>query len=66
MNVDKITEQTIQKTNCDWIIAQANELKALLQYDKSTILLNKNRALISIETAKNSLEEIRLYIDELI
>lgn len=58
----EITEKATQKANCDWIKAQVNELKALLQYDDSTVRLNKQRVLSGIETAIQSLEEIRLYI----
>lgn len=65
MNAMDITDRTIQKTHCDWVKAQANELKALLKYDDTTFLLNKQRALSGIETAMQSLEELRLYINEL-
>lgn len=54
-----------QKAHCDWIKEQAVELKALLQYDNKTVILNKQRALSGIETAIQSLEEIRSYINEL-
>lgn len=60
-----ITERTIQKAHCDWIKAQASEIKALLKYDDKTVLLNKQRALSGIETAMQSLEELRLYINEM-
>lgn len=60
-----ITERTIQKANCDWIKAQASEIKALLKYDDKTVLLNKQRALSGIETAMQSLQELKSYINEL-
>lgn len=62
MKTVEITEKATQKAHCDWIKAQVNELKALLQYDDSTIRLNKQRVLSGIETSIQSLEEIRLYI----
>lgn len=65
MKAIEITEKATQKAHCDWIKAQVNELKALLQYDDSTVRLNKQRVLIDIETAMQSLEEIRLYINGL-
>lgn len=65
MQVEEMTERKIQKAHCDWIKVQASELKALLQYDDTTVLLNKQRALSGIETAIQSLEEVRLYINEL-
>lgn len=55
----------MQKEHCDWIKAQAVELKALLKYDNETVILNKQGALSGIETAIQSLEEIRSYINEL-
>lgn len=65
MKAKNISEKTIQKAHCDWIKEQAVELKALLQYDNETVILNKQRALSGIETAIQSLEKIRLYINEL-
>lgn len=65
MKVKDVSEKTMQKAHCDWIKAQAVELKALLQYDSKTVMLNKQRALSGIETAIQSLEEIRSYINEL-
>lgn len=57
MKATDITEKTIQKAH--------NELKALLQYDDKTVLLNKQRALSGIETAIQPLEELKLYINKL-
>lgn len=63
MKATEIHEVTIQKTNCDWIVEQAKELKALFSYDsKSMIKLNKTRALADIEQIRKSLEELELYI----
>lgn len=60
----EITENTIQKANCDWIIKQAKELKALLAYDsEQVIVLNKVRALSAIDTAMSSLRELQAYIE---
>ena len=53
-----------QRKNCDWVVEQANEIKALLAYNsKSMIALNKVRALAAIDTAMQSLAEIRAYIE---
>lgn len=65
MKAIDITEKTIHKAHCDWIRQQANKVKALLQYDDKTIVLNKQIALSSIDTAMNSLEELKLYINQL-
>lgn len=65
LKAKNISEKTIQNAHCDWIKAQAIELKALLQYDDITVILNKQRALSGIETAMQSLEEIRSYIKDL-
>ena len=65
MNATDVPEKAIQKTHCDWVKVQVDEIKALLQHDDKTILLNKQRALSDIETSINSLEEIQLYINEL-
>ena len=61
-----ITERAINKTHCDWIIQQAEELKALFSYESDRMIdLNKTRALSAIDTAMDSLRELRLYlIDE--
>ena len=54
----------LQKLNCNWVDAQVNELKALLSYNsESMVARNKVRALSSIDTAMQSLSEIRAYIE---
>lgn len=65
MKAEQITEKTIQKAHCDWIKAQAEEIKALLQYNDNTIQENKQRALSGIETAIASLKELQVYINEI-
>lgn len=63
MKATEVNDVVIQKTHCDYIVEQAEELKALLSYNsKSMIELNKTRALADIETIKNSLAELELYI----
>lgn len=60
----EIKENTIQKANCDWVISQAKELKALLAYDSDKmIVLNRTRALSAIDTAMSSLRELQAYIE---
>lgn len=66
MNAKQIQENTLQKAHCDWIIAQAQELRALLSYDSTRIIeLNRVRATAAINTAHDSLREIQAYIDSI-
>lgn len=59
-----VKENDIAKRNCDWIIDQAREVKALLSYDSvSMIALNKTRALAAVETAMSSLRDLQAYIE---
>ena len=61
----EIKENTVQKANCDWIIEQAKELKALLSYNsEQMIVLNKVRALAAIDSAMSSLRKLQAYIEE--
>lgn len=64
---DKDVKETGYKANianCDWIITQAKELKALLAYNSDRmIVLNKVRALSAIDTAMSSLRELQAYIE---
>ena len=64
MEATKITEKTINKAHCDWIIEQVRELKALLSYDDPRMIeLNRVRALSAIETSENALKELRAFIE---
>ena len=66
MKAIEVNDVVIQKTHCDYIVEQAKELKALFSYkSKSMIKLNKARALADIETIRDSLAELELYIKEL-
>lgn len=66
MKATEIDDITINKTHCDWIVKQAMELKALFSYNsESMVELNKSRALADIETMKNSLSELQLYVESL-
>lgn len=57
-------ENDIAKKNCDWVIEQTKEVKALLSYDSaSMIALNKTRALSAVETAMSSLRDLQAYIE---
>lgn len=63
MKATEVNDIVIQKTHCDYIVEQAEELKALFSYNsKSMIELNKTRALADIEAIKVSLAELELYI----
>lgn len=54
------------KTHCAWIIEQSKTLKALFSYgSEEMVKLNKWRALSTIDTATNSLNELKLYIESL-
>lgn len=57
-------ENDIAKKNCDWVIEQAREVKALLSYNSASIIAaNKVRALSAIETAVSSLRDLQAYIE---
>ena len=61
----KSSDKEICKTHCDWIVEQIKEIKALLYHDDTTVRMNKNRAKSAINTAMYSLEELRLYIEDI-
>lgn len=64
MNATEIKDVTVNKAHCDWITAQAKELKALFAYNSDRMIaLNKGRALSAIDTAVNSLMELKAYIE---
>ena len=64
MNATEITDFTVNKAHCDWIIDQAKELKALFSYEsESMIRLNKVRALSCIDTMMDSLNELKAAIE---
>ena len=64
MKSTEVNDVVIQKAHCDWIVKQAEELKALFSYNsKSMVELNKIRALADIKAIKDSLEELELYIN---
>lgn len=66
MKATEIDDITIHKTHCDWIVKQAMELKALFSHNSERMVeLNKSRALADIETIKNSLSELQLYVESL-
>lgn len=66
MKATEINEIIIQKTHCDYIVEQVKELRALFSYNsKSMIESNKTRALADIEAIKNSLAELKLYVDSI-
>ena len=66
MKATEIDDFTINKVHCDWIIKQAQELKALLSYKSENMIFNnKTRALTDIKTMENSLSELKLYIEQL-
>lgn len=64
MKAIEMSDFTISKTHCDWIVNQAKELKTLFSYNSEDMVKkNKTRALTDIETIENSLSELKLYIE---
>ena len=64
MKATEIKNKPILLKDCDWIIAQAFELKALLAYNsEEMVLLNKTRALSAIDTSASALNELKLFIE---
>lgn len=63
MQATEINDIAISKIHCDYIVENAKELKALFAYNSETMIKNnKIRALCDIESIKNSLAELELYI----
>lgn len=63
MKAAEINDITINKAHCDWIVEKAEELKGLFSHNSNSMIeLNKTRALTNIETIKDSLSELELYI----
>lgn len=66
MKATEISDITISKAHCDWIVKQAEELKALFSYNSEDMVKkNKTRAMVDIETIKNSLSELKLYVESI-
>lgn len=64
MKATEIKDVTVNKAHCDWIIEKAKELKALISYEsESMIAANKVRALSSIDTMMDSLNELKAYVE---
>lgn len=65
MNAMEIDDFTICKAHCDWIIKHAQELKALFSYkSEKMISMNQTRAISSICTMVDCLNELKCYINE--
>ncbi|MCM1221713.1 MAG: hypothetical protein NC548_45300 [Lachnospiraceae bacterium] len=66
MKAANITDFTICKTHCDWIVHHAKELKALFGYNSERMIeLNKTRAMSDVDTMMDSLRELKAYISEI-
>lgn len=64
VKASEISEFTIHKAHCDWIVCRAQELKALLSYEsEQMVAANKMRALGCVSTMVDSLSELKLYIE---
>lgn len=65
MKASKIQDVTVNKANCDWIIEKAKELKTLISYESASMVrANKTRALSSIQTMRDSMNELEAFISE--
>ena len=66
MKATQINDISINKAHCEWIYEQAKEIKTLFSYNSDRMIeLNKTRALSSIDTAINSLNELKAYIEQI-
>lgn len=55
------------KANCDRVLEQVGELKTLLSYhSEEMIVLNQTRVLSEIDTAMDSLRELRAYVEDVV
>ena len=62
---DPELDLAIQKTHCDWLAEQAKMLKTMLDYRVHQVPANKTRALSTISTIQDSINEMRLYFESL-
>lgn len=63
IKASEITDFTINKAHCDWIIEQVMELKALFGYESERMIeLNNVRAMSAVDTALNSLSKLKHYL----
>lgn len=64
---NEVNEFTIYRTHCDWIWSQAKMLKELFWRDSQPrmVILNKTRALAAIDTMQDSLNELRVAVEEM-
>lgn len=62
---DPELDLVIQKTHCDWLAEQSKMLKAMLDYRVHMVPANKTRALSTISTMQDSINEMRLYFESL-
>lgn len=67
MKAENITNKTIMKSHCDWIISVRNEMKAYLDLNESSMHIQSNvfRELSGISVCKNSLRELELFLEEM-
>ena len=66
MKAAEISDLTVCKAHCDWVVKQATIVKALLNYNsEEMIAANKTRALSAIDTMMDSLRELKGNIEEL-
>ena len=62
----EINDLAICRSHCDWILSQATMLKALFYYDsRRMVVLNKTRAMSAIDTMQDSLNELRVAVEEM-
>jgi len=52
--------------HCDWILEQTKEIKALLNFKSvEMVRLNRNRAIAAIDSAMESLTDLKKTIEEM-
>lgn len=62
---EDINDMDILRAHCDWVVEKSKELKALFGYKSQSMIRSNNiRALSAIDTMRDSLNELELYIQE--
>ena len=63
--IDPAMDIAIQKTHCDWICVQAKMIKAMLDHNVHHAPSNRVRALSTLSTMQDSINEMKLYFESL-
>ena len=63
-NIKEKAQNAVNMARCNWVIEQAEELKALFSYNSDRMIeLNKVRALASIDAAMSALSLMKASIE---